>query len=165
MLDLESDEQKVDAADNDVLEVVFALAVLELDVQTVLDTDVHLDAAVHLGGDAVAVDPDVLFADNVSHAAGDGDADKVAQLDVDAIVGLILLLDVFEVKVKGLRVLELAWRGKLLVQCEELVVVTAIEEHFYKRQLELVRVGVKSSGACWRARKGGRGENAYLWCQ
>ena len=131
MLDLEAHKQEVDAADNDVLEVVFALAIFELNVQAIFNADVHLDAAVHLGRDAVAVHPDVLFADDVGHAAGDGDADKVAQLDVDAVVGFVLLLDVFEVEVEGLGVLEFAGGGELLVEGEELVVVSAVKEHFW----------------------------------
>lgn len=116
MLDLEADEEEVDAADDDVLEVVLALAVLELDVEAVLDADVHLDGAVGLGGDAVAVDPEVLLADDVGHAAGDGDADEVPQLHVDAVVRLVLLLHVLEVEVERLRVLQLARRRQLLVQ-------------------------------------------------
>ncbi len=130
MLDLEAHEQEVDAADDNVLEVVLALAVLELDVQAVLDADVHLDAAVHLGRDAVAVDPDVLLADHVGHAARHGDAHVVAQLDVDAVVRLVLLLDVLEVEVEGLRVLQLAGRGQLLHERQELVVVAPVKEHF-----------------------------------
>lgn len=130
MLDLEADEKEVDPADDDVLEMVLALAVLKLDVQAVLYADVHLDAAVHLGGDPVAVDPDVLFANHVGHAAGDGDAHKVPQLDVDAVVRLVLLLDVLEVEVVRLRVLQLPRGGELLVQGEEFVVVASVEEHF-----------------------------------
>jgi hypothetical protein len=78
VLDLQTDEQKVDAADNDILQVVFALAVFEFNVQAVLDTDVHLDDAVGLRGHAVRVDPEILFAYNVLHAATHGDTDKVA---------------------------------------------------------------------------------------
>lgn len=130
VLDLEPHEQEVDPAHYDILEVVLALGVLELDVQTVLDADVHLDGAVHLGRDAVAVDPDVLFTDDVGHAAGNGDADVVAQLDVDAVVGFVLLLDVLEVEVEGLGVLQLARGGKLLDEGEEFVVVATVEEHF-----------------------------------
>lgn len=111
VLNLEPYKQEVDAAYDDILEVVLALAVLELYVQTVLDADVHLDTAVHLGRDAVAVDPDVLLADDIGHAAGDGNAHKVAQLDVDAVVRLVLLLHVSEVEVERLGVLQLA-RGR-----------------------------------------------------
>lgn len=130
VLDLEAHKQEVDAADDDVLEVVFGLGVLELDVQAVLYPDVHLDARVHLRGDAVAVDPDVLLADDVGHAPRDGDADVVAQLHVDAVVRLILLLHVLEVEVERLRVLQLAGRGELLDEGEEFVVIAAVEEHF-----------------------------------
>lgn len=129
MLNLQSDEQEINAADNDILEVVFALAVLEFNVQTVLDTDIHLNAAVHLGRDAVAINPNVLFANDIGHAAGDGDAHKVPQLDIDAVVRLVLLLDVFEVEVKGLRVLQFPGSGEFLVEREEFVVVAAVEEH------------------------------------
>ena len=41
-------QKKVDFADDDVLEVVFGAVVLELYVQTVLDTHLHLDAVVNL---------------------------------------------------------------------------------------------------------------------
>lgn len=129
VLDLESDQQEVDAADNNVLQMVLALGVLELDVEAVLDSHVHLDAAVDLGGDSVAVDPNVLFADDIGHAAGDGDADEIAQLDVNAIVGLVLLLHVLKVEVERLRVLQLAGRRELLVEREKFVVVAAVEEH------------------------------------
>jgi hypothetical protein len=53
VLDLQTDQQKVDAADNDIFQVVFALAVLELNVQAVLNTDIHLDDAVGLRRHAV----------------------------------------------------------------------------------------------------------------
>lgn len=129
VLDLEADEQEVDAADDDVLEVVLALAVLELDVQAVLDADVHLDAAVHLGRDAVAVDPHVLLADDVGHAPRHRHPHEVPQLHVDPVVRLVLLLHVLEVEVERLRVLQLPRRRQLLVQRQELVVVAPVEEH------------------------------------
>ena len=53
VLDLQTDQQEVNAADNDILQVVFALAVLEFNVQAVLDTNVHLDDAVGLRWHAV----------------------------------------------------------------------------------------------------------------
>lgn len=129
MLDLKTHQQEVNAPNNHILKVVLALGIFEFDMQTVLDTDVHLNGAVDLGRDAVAVDPDVLLADDVGHAARDGDPDEVAQLDVDAVVGLVLLLDVLEVEVEGLRVLELARGGEFLVEGEEFVVIPPVEEH------------------------------------
>lgn len=84
VLDLQPHEQEVDPADNDVLQMILALAVFEFDVQAVLNADVHLDDTVGLRGHAVRVDPDVLFADDILHAARDGDADKVAEAHVDA---------------------------------------------------------------------------------
>ena len=115
VLNLETDEQEVDATDDDVLEVVLALAVLELYVQAVLDADVHLNAAIHLGGDAIAVHPHVLFADDVGHAPCHRHPHKVPQLHVDAIVRLVLLLNVLEVEVEGLWMLQLARRRELLI--------------------------------------------------
>ena len=53
VFDLQTDQQEIDAADNDILQMVFALAVLELNVQAILNTDVHLDDAVGLRGHAV----------------------------------------------------------------------------------------------------------------
>ncbi|KAL8303673.1 hypothetical protein RB597_004906 [Gaeumannomyces tritici] len=50
-------------------------------------------------------------------------------LDVDTAVRLVLLLDVLEVEVERLRVLQLARRGQLLDERQELVVVPAVEEH------------------------------------
>lgn len=78
VLDLQTNQQKVDATDNDILQVVLALAVFELNVQTILNTNVHLDDAVGLWWHAVRVDPEILFAHNILHAATHSDTDKVA---------------------------------------------------------------------------------------
>lgn len=129
MLNLEANKQEIDSPNNDILQVVFALGVLKLNVQTVLDTDVHLDAAIHLGRDAVAVDPNVLFADDVGHASRYGHAYVVSEFDVDAVVGFVLLLHVLEVEVESLGVLQLARGGELLDEGQELVVVAAVKEH------------------------------------
>lgn len=113
VLDLQSDQQEVDPADNDVLEMVLALAVFELYVQTILDTNIHLDDAVGLGRHAVRVDPDILLAHDILHAARDGDADKVAQAHVDAGVGFVCFLDVLEGEWEGLGMLQVTGRGQL----------------------------------------------------
>ena len=137
VLDFEADEEEVDAADNDVLEVVLALGVLKLDVQAVLNADVHLDAVVRVGRDAVAVDPDVLLANHVGHASRDCHPHEVPQLHINAVVRLVLLLYVLEVEIERLRVLQLARRCELLHQRKEFVVVASVEEHLC----------IKSSGA------------------
>lgn len=131
MFDLEPDEEEIDPTDDHILQVILGLGVLKLDMQTILDTHIHLDTTVDLRGYAIAVNPNVLLTDDVGHATRHGDAHKVAQLDVDAVVGLVLLLDVLEVEVEGLGVLQLARGGKLLHQREELVVIAAIKEHLY----------------------------------
>ena len=131
MLDLQADEQEIDAPDNHIFQMVLALAVLELDVQAVLDADVHLDAAVRLGRDPVGVHPDVLLAHHVRHPPRHRAADEVAQLAVDPVVGLVLLLHVLEVEPVRLRVLEVARRGQLGVEGEEFVVRAPVEEHFW----------------------------------
>lgn len=135
MFDLQPHKQEVYPANNDVLEMVLGLGVLELDVQAVLDTDVHLDRAVSLRRQAVRVDPDVLLADDVRHAPRDRHPEKVAQLHVDAVVGFVLLLDVLEVEGKGLRVLQLAGGRELLDEGEEFVVVAAVEEHLWQNAI------------------------------
>lgn len=151
VLDLEAHEQEIDAADDDVLEMILAFAVLELDVQAVLDADVHLNAAVELGWNAVAVDPQILLADHILDAAADGGAYEVAETDVDAVVTLILLLNVLEVKGKGLRVGQLAGGGELLVEGEEFVVGAAVEEHLNGTDKLHLDTGVLKAFAVFRA--------------
>lgn len=129
MLDLESHEQEIDAANNHILEMVLGFGVFEFDMQAVLDADVHLDRAVILGWHTVRVHPQVLFPNYVRHAPRDGHPDKVAQLDVDAIVRLVLLFDVLEIEWESLRVEQLAGRGKLLDQGKEFIMVASIVEH------------------------------------
>lgn len=98
MLDFQPDQQEIYPPYNHIFQVVFALTILKLYVQAVLNTDVHLDTAVYLWRNAVAVNPDILFANNILNAAGDCGADKVSQLDINAIVRLVLLFDILEVK-------------------------------------------------------------------
>ena len=129
MLNLQPHQQEVDPSDNDIFQMILALAVLKLDMQAVLNTHIHLDATVDLWRDTVRVYPDVLFANDVLDAARDCGTNEVAQLHVDAVVGLVLLFDVLEVEGEGLRVLEVARRGELGVEGEELVVVSTVEEH------------------------------------
>jgi len=100
-------------------------------MQAILYPHIHLDTAVRLGRHAVRVDPNVLFTYNVLNAPGDGGAHKVAEADVDAVVGFVLFFDVFEVEGKGLRMLEFARGGEFLAEGEEFVVVAAVEEHFW----------------------------------
>lgn len=139
MLDLQPDQQKVDPAYNHILEVIFTLRIFKLDMQTILNTHIHLNTAVDLRWNTVAVNPNVLFANDVLDAPGDGGADEIAQFHVDAVVGFVLFFDRFEVEGEGLRVLEFAWSGEFLDEREEFVVVAAVEEHFLVRN-ELVNV-------------------------
>lgn len=131
MLNLQPHEQEINPSNNNVLEMVLRLGILKLDMQTILYTNIHLDRAVVFRRHAVGIHPEIFLADDVGHAPGDGDADEIAELDVDAIVGFILLLDVFEVEGEGLRVLEFAGGSEFLDQGEEFVVVAAVVEHFY----------------------------------
>jgi len=43
---LYANQEEVDLADNDILEVVFGLVVLELDVKAIFDTNFHLDRVI-----------------------------------------------------------------------------------------------------------------------
>ena len=65
MLDFYPHEEKVNFADDGVLEVVLALVVLEFDVQAVLDADLHFDAVVDVGVGGEGVDDNFLLSNNV----------------------------------------------------------------------------------------------------
>lgn len=129
MLDLEPHEQEIDTANNHILEMILGFGVFEFDMQAVLDTDVHLDGAVILRWHAVRVHPQVLLPNDIRHAPRDSHPDKVAQLDVDTIVRLVLLFDVLEIEGEGLRVEQLAGGGELLDQGKEFIMVAAVIEH------------------------------------
>lgn len=129
MFDLQPHEQEIDAPNNHVLQVIFRLGVLELNMQTVLDPNIHLDRAIRLRRHAIRVDPEVLLADHVRHSPGDGYADEIAQLHVDPVVGLVLLFDVFEVEGEGLGVLQFARGCEFLYEGEEFVMVSAVVKH------------------------------------
>lgn len=116
MLNLEPDQQEIDPAHNHVLEVVLGFGVLELDMKAVFDAHVHLDGTVGLRRHAVRIHPEVLLADDVGHAPRDGHPHEVPQFHIDTVVGLVLLLDVLEVKWEGLWVKQLARCRKLLDQ-------------------------------------------------
>ena len=105
MLNLQPHKQEIYPPDNNILQVVFALGVFELDMQAIFDTDIHLDAGVCFRRNTIRVDPDILFADDISHAPGDSNTNEIAQLDIDAAIRLVLLLDILEVELEGLGML------------------------------------------------------------
>lgn len=105
-------------------------------MQAILDPDIHLDRAVGLRRHTIRVDPDILLANHVGHAPGDGDTDKVAQFDINSIVGFVLFLDVLEVEREGLRVMQFTGGREFLHIGEEFIVVTAIVEHLWFRVFE-----------------------------
>ena len=72
------------------------LVIFELYMQTVLNPDFHLDAVVAIWGHTIRVYPYIAFLDDLAYPPGYRDADKVPQFDVDAIIRLVLLLDVLE---------------------------------------------------------------------
>lgn len=113
--------------------MVLRLGIFELDVQAVLDANIHLDGTVDLRRDTVRVDPDILLTDDIGHTARDSNADVVAKFDIDAVVRLVLLLDVLEVEIKCLRVLKLAGGRKLLDERQKLVMIASVEEHFWRQ--------------------------------
>lgn len=53
MLNLKAHEQEVDPTNNHILEVVLGFGVLKLNMQAVLDSNVHLDRAVGLWRHAI----------------------------------------------------------------------------------------------------------------
>jgi hypothetical protein len=160
---------------------LLGLVVFKLDVKAVFDADLHLDCVVGIWGHAVGVYPDVALLDDVGEPPGYGDADVVSVCDqacmsgdeldggkegmtrlaanvpelyVDAVIALVLLFDVFELKVKVLCCAHLAGRGELLYEREKLVVVTAIVEHLCRwgkggeRASVIGHAGVKATNAC-----------------
>mmetsp|Transcript_53545 Transcript_53545/g.138411 ORF Transcript_53545/g.138411 Transcript_53545/m.138411 type:complete len:245 (-) Transcript_53545:301-1035(-) len=123
VLDLYPHQQEEDLAEHHVLQVILRAVVLELDVQAVLNPNLHLDRVVRLWllGQCY-VHPDGLL---MHHAAAvlthDGHAHKVPKSHVDAIVRLILFVDARKLKRVRLRALELTRRLKLTNQGCELV--------------------------------------------
>lgn len=108
MLDLQPHEQEINATNDNVLQMILGLGVLELYMQTILNSNIHLDRTIGLGRHSIRVDPEILLTDDISHSPRDRYTDKVSQLHVDSIVGLVLLLDVFEIEGEVLGVLEFA---------------------------------------------------------
>lgn len=100
-------------------------------MQTILDTDIHLDGGIRLWRNAVRIYPKVLFADDILDTPRHGGADVVAEADIYAIVRLVLLLDILEIKGEGLWMLEVARSSEFLAEREEVVVVALVEEEFY----------------------------------
>lgn len=116
MLNLQPNQQEIYPPHNNILQMILRLGILKLDMQTILNPDIHLDRTVRLRRHPVRIDPYVLLADHVRHPSGDCDADKVPEFDIDPIVGFVLFLDVFEVEREGLRVLQFAGGGEFLAQ-------------------------------------------------
>lgn len=129
VLDLEAYEKEIDAAYNDILQVVLVFGVFKFDVQTILDTDIHLDRTVGLRRQSVRVDPDILFTNDGWHSPREGGSDEVSQLHIDSIVGLVLLFDVFEVEGECLWVMQFARGCEFLNQGEKFIMIATIIEH------------------------------------
>ena len=100
VLDLDADEQEVDLADDDVVQVVLRLVVLELDVEALLDAHLHLDRVVDLGRRVRLLNEELLLLDHVARRvmARDRHADKVSQPHVQPVIALVGLLDGGEVE-------------------------------------------------------------------
>lgn len=128
MLDLDSYKEKVDLANDDILEVIsvqnrnrkfslsrygdylqvrywtlqdsLALVVFKLDVKAIFNAYFHFDRIIAVRRHAVRVNPDVLFFGHVGHAPPEQNAKKVTKLHIDPIVRFIRLFDILEVKVE-----------------------------------------------------------------
>jgi hypothetical protein len=102
VFDLDTNEKKVDLADDDVFQVIPArrseaghqlhktfgrpnkptgdalcFIILKLDMQTIFYPDLHLDRHIRIWWHPVRMDPDFAFFDDIAHPTGDGDAEKV----------------------------------------------------------------------------------------
>lgn len=58
---------------------LLGLVVLELNVQTVLDTDFHLDRVIDIGWHSIRIDPYIPFIQNICQTSGDGDSDEISK--------------------------------------------------------------------------------------
>lgn len=78
---------------------LLALVVLKLDMQTIFDTDLHLDGIIRLGSNSIALNEELLLLDQVSsrsHPTIECNSKKVAQPDIDAVIGLVRLLYIWK---------------------------------------------------------------------
>lgn len=99
MFDLDSNEEEVYLADDDVFQVVsradqvstgcsgrereerhdvLCFIILKLDMQTILDPNLHLDRHIRIRRHPIAVYPDFTFLYDVAHPACDGYPEKVS---------------------------------------------------------------------------------------
>ena len=90
-------------------------------------------------------------------ADGRLDGPDAPELDVDALVALVLLLDVLEAEVERLGLPELAWARELLGKRQELVVVVAVVEPEKTSRMGMIqRRRGEGSKAAGKARDGVR---------
>lgn len=78
MLDLQSNQEEVYASHNDILQVVLRFRVLELNMQTILNSHIHLDRAVHLRRNSIRVDPDILLPNHIRHSSRHCDSNEIS---------------------------------------------------------------------------------------
>ena len=57
---------------------VLCFIIFKLDMQAILDPDLHLDRHIRVRRHPIAVHPDFALLDDVAHPASDGDAEEVA---------------------------------------------------------------------------------------
>lgn len=91
---------KVYSSHDDVFQVVEGLVVLEVDVQTILNTDLHLHRDNFSGPFDLFVreqNCEVDLFDDVE-LSGDYDTDEVSNSSCDSVEGLVLLLEVWELE-------------------------------------------------------------------
>jgi hypothetical protein len=145
VFDLDADEEEVDLANDNIFEVVpgtmlavyrvrggqeidldsLCLVVFELNMQAILDSDLHLDTHVGIRWHSIRMYPDFSLLDHLAYPPGKRHSkvipidsqyiedrpashDHSPQLHVDACIALVLLLDVLEREVEGLRLSHLA---------------------------------------------------------
>mmetsp|Transcript_13364 Transcript_13364/g.56509 ORF Transcript_13364/g.56509 Transcript_13364/m.56509 type:complete len:371 (+) Transcript_13364:1152-2264(+) len=129
VLDLDPHEQEKYLTHDDIFKVVLGLGVLELDVQAVLDANLHLDPrTVELRRYPGVPDEETkLLRHRVAVRALHRDPHGVPQSYVDALVRLVRELDVLKLERHGHRRDELARRSHLSDQRHEIVRVSPVE--------------------------------------
>ena len=117
---------------------LLGLVVLKLNVQTVLDPNLHLDGRVQLWVCAECMNYNVHLFDNIIEAAADGGSKEVPELHILPCIGLIRLLHMGEFKVEGLRLGNFSRPGQVLHQGHKFMVVPAVVVEFWRESIGLL---------------------------
>lgn len=106
---------------------VLCFIILKLDMQTILNPDLHLYRHIRIGRHPITMNPNLPLLDDIAHPTGNRHAQKVPKLDVDPGVGFVLFFHVLEEEREGLGLAHFTGCGEFLREGEEFVVFAAGE--------------------------------------